>query len=59
MKSLIKNFNEGSFDNTIENISKVLDDKKSITESIVFTGNFAEIIKERFQVEQVADNFEK
>lgn len=48
MKSLIKNFNDGSFDNTIENISKVLDDKKSITESIVTSGNFAEIIKERF-----------
>ena len=48
MKSLIKNFNDGSFDNTIENISKVLDDKKSITESIVASGNFAEIIKERF-----------
>lgn len=58
MKSLIKNFNEGSFDNTIENISKVLDDKKSMTESVVLSGNFADIIKERFQVEKVADNFE-
>ena len=48
MKSLIKNFNDGSFDNTIENISKVLDDKKSITESVVIAGNFAEVIKERF-----------
>lgn len=48
MKSLIKNFNDGSFDNTIENISKVLDDKKSITESILNTNNFADLIKERF-----------
>ena len=54
MKNLIRNFNDGSFDMTIENISKVLEDKKSISESVILNSNFAEIIKEKFQIEKIS-----